>query len=318
MYSVFLAVSHGKQTNGVWDSGAVDGEYKEADIAFPIVGFAVPILRNYGVNVGTDWDTGNDRNMMHTVRDSNAMGADVYVSVHVDWNQASSGIYPLVASAAGERLANNIKNAMQARMNINFRGIAYVDHYEVTATDAVACIFEEGGIRSDIDSLINEAQVRGESLAYGILDFLGVPYTVSGISTKVTPVLASPVTGEPETFGDDLWEVIYRQYFLHICNYQPFLDLDNEEGPITITGYVNAQNSYGINADGEWGPITQGKAKGQVLAYQTKLKQYGFYGGDLDGIPGELTLQAVKDFQASKGLEVDGVIGENTFAALMN
>ncbi|HEY5555854.1 peptidoglycan-binding protein [Acetobacterium sp.] len=315
MAKVFIAVGHGTQTNGVWDSGAVDGNWQEADVAFPIVGFAIPVLRNAGVEVETDWDTGNDRNMTYTVRDSNAMDADVYVSVHIDWNQAASGIYPLVASVAGEQLANCIKNAMEARMDINFRGIAYSEDYEVTATNAVACIFEEGGIRSDINSLINEAKVRGESLGYGILDYLGIQHAV-GTNTQPQPIPSTPsASGSTD---DGLWDVEYRQYFLHICNYQFGLDIDNEEGPITIEGYTNAQSSYGIDADGEWGPITQGKAKGQVLAYQIRLKELGFYSGDLDGIPGELTLQAVKDFQASRGLDIDGCIGENTFAALMN
>lgn len=315
MARVFLAVGHGTNTAGVWDAGTVDGNYTEADLAFPIVGFAVPILRDAGVEVGTDWDTGNDRNMTYTVRDSNDMGADVYVSVHIDWNQASSGIYPLVASAEGEKLANCIKSAMEARMNINFRGIAYVDHYEVTATDAVACIFEEGGIRSDINSLVNEAPVRGASLAYGILDYLGIDYT-SSTPSPVPPV--SEPAGTPQVDGNSFLDVEERQYFLHICNYQPDLDIDGDEGPITLAGEKFAARSYMINWNGSWDAALDIRARGQMMEYQKRLTALGFYKGDLDGIGGPQTLQAVKDFQSSKGLDADGVIGPQTFPLLMN
>lgn len=65
-------------------------------------------------------------------------------------------------------------------------------------------------------------------------------------------------------------------------------------------------------------PITtQAHAEAQVLAYETKLQQLGFYHGELDSIPGPQLFQAVKDFHASVGENPDEIVGERTYPKLM-
>ena len=49
---------------------------------------------------------------------------------------------------------------------------------------------------------------------------------------------------------------------------------------------------------------------------QTKLKGLGYYTAIVDGIPGTLTVLAVKKFQQKRGLKVDGVVGPVTLKAL--
>ena len=49
---------------------------------------------------------------------------------------------------------------------------------------------------------------------------------------------------------------------------------------------------------------------------QTKLKRWGYYTGNIDGIYGPLTKEAVKYFQRKNGLSVDGIVGPKTAAAL--
>jgi uncharacterized protein (TIGR02594 family) len=53
-----------------------------------------------------------------------------------------------------------------------------------------------------------------------------------------------------------------------------------------------------------------------VLDTQRRLLALGFNPGPLDGIMGRRTIAAVKEFQASKGLTADGVVGAKTTAAL--
>lgn len=53
-----------------------------------------------------------------------------------------------------------------------------------------------------------------------------------------------------------------------------------------------------------------------VRTIQTKLKQWGYYKGEIDGIYGTATTNAVRSFQSSNGLQVDGVAGTKTLAAL--
>lgn len=54
----------------------------------------------------------------------------------------------------------------------------------------------------------------------------------------------------------------------------------------------------------------------EVRLIQTKLKRWGYYNGNIDGIYGSQTLAAVKWFQSKNGLVVDGIAGPKTLAAM--
>lgn len=63
-------------------------------------------------------------------------------------------------------------------------------------------------------------------------------------------------------------------------------------------------------------PIKKG-AKGEIVKkIQKNLKDWGYYTGTIDGIYGEKTYQAVKNFQTKNGLEADGIVGPNTASSL--
>lgn len=64
--------------------------------------------------------------------------------------------------------------------------------------------------------------------------------------------------------------------------------------------------------------LKKGMSGENILALQTSLREKGYYSGNLDGIFGILTYQAVKQFQADNGLEVDGIAGLKTLTALGN
>ncbi len=59
-----------------------------------------------------------------------------------------------------------------------------------------------------------------------------------------------------------------------------------------------------------------GSRGAQVKEVQTKLKNWGFYKGKVDGIYGWRTATAVKTFQRKHGLKIDGVVGNATAKAL--
>jgi len=53
-----------------------------------------------------------------------------------------------------------------------------------------------------------------------------------------------------------------------------------------------------------------------ISAIQTRLKELGFQPGPVDGIRGKRTINAIKAFQKSRSLRVDGIAGANTHTAL--
>lgn len=59
-----------------------------------------------------------------------------------------------------------------------------------------------------------------------------------------------------------------------------------------------------------------GSRGNEVTQIQTKLKRWGYYKGNVDGIFGSQTLEAVKYFQRKNGLTVDGIAGPATLKAM--
>ena len=50
----------------------------------------------------------------------------------------------------------------------------------------------------------------------------------------------------------------------------------------------------------------------EIKTIQRKLKNWGYYSGEVDGIYGSATTNAVKYFQRTNGLSVDGIVGSKT------
>lgn len=60
----------------------------------------------------------------------------------------------------------------------------------------------------------------------------------------------------------------------------------------------------------------KGSSGSVVSQIQTKLKNWGYYSGNIDGVFGSQTEKAVRAFQQKNGLTVDGKVGAQTLAAL--
>ena len=74
-------------------------------------------------------------------------------------------------------------------------------------------------------------------------------------------------------------------------------------GIILKNNKVEALSKYGSRGD-------------EVTQIQTKLKRWGYYNGNIDGIYGSQTQEAVKYFQRKNGLTVDGIAGPATLKAM--
>ena len=60
----------------------------------------------------------------------------------------------------------------------------------------------------------------------------------------------------------------------------------------------------------------QGSSGATVKTIQTKLKNWGYYKGSVDGIYGSKTKEAVRYFQTKNKLKVDGIAGPQTLKAM--
>ena len=85
---------------------------------------------------------------------------------------------------------------------------------------------------------------------------------------------------------------------------------------ITLFTSVSMFKIYKENTESIETLSKYGSRGSEVTQIQTKLKRWGYYKGNIDGIYGTQTLEAVKYFQRKNGLTVDGIAGPATLKAM--
>ena len=85
---------------------------------------------------------------------------------------------------------------------------------------------------------------------------------------------------------------------------------------ISITAFLSYNIFFREDTNSTYALSKYGSRGDEVRQIQTKLKRWGYYNGNVDGIFGSQTLAAVKWFQSKNGLAVDGIAGPKTLAAM--
>lgn len=62
--------------------------------------------------------------------------------------------------------------------------------------------------------------------------------------------------------------------------------------------------------------LQEGSSGAEVSTLQSRLRELGFYGGNIDGDFGPITKRGVLLFQKAQGLKQDGIVGPKTWEAL--
>lgn len=150
-------------------------------------------------------------------------------------------------------------------------------------------------------------------LAVVVMVLLALPVTVFASRTWPT-----------QQQGDSGRNVVTIQYLLRARGYS--LTVDGSFGTTTKSKVVSFQQAKGLSADGVVGnntwealiiTVQQGDNSDAVRAVQDQLKNRYGYNLTIDGAFGSGTKSAVVSFQQSKGLTADGIVGPNTWVALV-
>ena len=83
---------------------------------------------------------------------------------------------------------------------------------------------------------------------------------------------------------------------------------------VLFTGAFAIVNN--TKAQEEQQTVTCALSSSKIKEIQTKLKNWGYYTGAVDGISGPKTVAAIKLFQKRNGLVADGIVGSKTAAAM--
>ncbi|MEG0377298.1 MAG: peptidoglycan-binding protein, partial [Eubacterium sp.] len=305
------------------------GNYVETQFGKEAVAGAIEVFDYNGKRYLTDYPE-NDINMYAAVDAANDAGCTMYVSAHVDWSDAPSGIMPLYCSDRGYNLGLSIWNA--AHPSTPKREIKYQDDYEVTGTKMTAVIYEIGGIKADLDYLLANARLIGRYAAYGMMDYAGEPYTRLPDDYKPVPTPAPQPTnpyGFTSTYSSNYYlsygdgpdpNIGQMQRDANFCGYRDengnLLIVDNLFG--SNCAYVTQciERFHGLNVDsGEFGHDCDIALMCEVAQIQEALNRQG-YNLTVDGVVGDATEAALADFQAKNGIAVDKCCGDATRAAL--
>ena len=153
------------------------------------------------------------------------------------------------------------------------------------------------------DRGVEVAQVRSRLAALGHLhnlDSVGLTEPEAGGATEQTEAL----------FDSDLENAV------RAFQQQRGLIADGIVGPATVSSLADTVHQLG-SRDMSY-LVTRPMVGDDVVNFQQRLHELGFYTGNIDGSFGALTHDAATEYQRSSGLTPDGVVGPATLASLSN
>ena len=334
MAKVFLGVGHGGS-----DNGAV-GYIVEKDVNLNMALACKDYLEANGVEVKMSRYKDEDDSLNEEVRECNAYAPDLAVDVH---NNAGGGdgfeVYHTLNGGTGKTLAENIEKEVIA-IGQNSRGVKtrrgnngdYYGFIRMTKCPAVICegVFVDNQADAIQADTLEEQKVFGIAYAKGILKTLGIIDNGNANNSESNGEDNSATDTAKDIYNDGLVNCIYDiQEWLN-RHYNTGLALDNIYGPKTKNALIkglqtelNKQYGKGLAVDGIWGTNTynacinvrQGAEGNITMLIQMALFIKG-YSLSMDKKFGSDTTAKVKEFQKSKGLAADGIVGKNTFKAL--
>ncbi|ASN82815.1 peptidoglycan-binding domain-containing protein [Deinococcus ficus] len=149
--------------------------------------------------------------------------------------------------------------------------------------------------------------------------------TTIALVSQAAPAYASVLSWQALRQGDTGRDVYTLQYLLREAGQT--LSIDGIFGSGTDSAVRAFQGARGLTVDGIVGgntwealikTVRQGDSNNAVRALQDQLKNgYGYTSVTVDGAFGPATDAAVRDFQTSRGLGADGIVGLNTWHGLV-
>lgn len=199
---VFVSAGHGGS-----DSGAVGNGFKEKDLNLSIALACGNYLKSKGVEVQMSRMTDENDDVNQEVKESNAFGPDLTVSIH---NNAGGGdgveAWYSIGGGLGKTCAENIlaevvkigQNSRGAKTKKGANGKDYYGFIRQTKAPAVIveCAFIDNANDIQIVDTEPERIAMGEAIAKGILMTLGVTDTVPVVEPTPAPAPVATKTIE--------------------------------------------------------------------------------------------------------------------------
>ncbi len=220
-------------------------------------------------------------------------------------------------------LAQDLYNRLIQGTDQNGRGVKNLDIGVLSSVNCTSSLIEAGFMTNYDEAMLMlnplfQTEV-GEEACHGVCDFLGVGY-IPRDNLSVYPLLRE---GSRNNF-------VYLLQFILNNDYGYNLSVDGIFGNNTLSAVRDFQSNNGLTVDGLVGndtwtfllnlppyPLLREGARSSYVRFLQNLLQSKFIPtGNIDGIFGSQTLNAVRAFQQENNLTVDGLVGNNTWNAL--
>ena len=244
-------------------------------------------------NCTVDYASTVNESLSLVVQQANREDLDWFISIHFN---AGGGQGVEVYTYEGRQyqdaidVCNNIANVL----GIPNRGVkAGTGLYVIRRTKAKSMLIEVCFV--DTEDANKYLQVGYKAIAKAIVDALD--NHIASVPTVNTNTSSQTNTTSK---GDDWVRRLQQE-----CNNQGFSkqNVDGIAGPATLAGCPTLKK-------GASGNITK--------LLQEKLVKLGYNTNGVDGIFGNGTYSAVREFQKTRGLSIDGIVGQNTWRKLLN
>lgn len=291
-----IAVRGGHCPNVPGSRGIID-ELKEDRLVKNAV---IKYLNQMGLSVldvtPPDSISSSSADLSYGVNKANNWGADLFVSIHFNnaYSTYNGALGTEVCVYSEYDIAGRVVNKM-ASLGFRNRGQKVrTGLYELKHTSMKSMIVEVCFVEATEDVALYKKvgyDYIGKTIAEALVN------RSSGVTPTPTPTPEPVPTPTPQPTSKNYHSWIAR--LQEECNKQGFSNqkVDGIAGPNTLNG----------------SPIVRRGARGNI----TKLIQEKL-GIIADGIFGANTEVAVKNYQRTNGLSVDGIVGRNTWRKLLN
>ena len=249
-------------------------------------------------NCTVDYAATTNESLSLVVQQANREDLDWFIAIH--FNAASGqgrGVEVYTYEGRQYQDALDVCNNIAATLGIPNRGVkAGTGLYVIRRTIAKSMLIEVCFI--DSDDANKYLSVGHKAVAKAIVDALDNHIVTDPVVDTNT---SSTSQTQSATIKGDDWVRRLQQE----CNNQGFSkqNVDGIAGPATLAGCPTLRK-------GASGNITK--------LLQEKLVKLGYNTNGVDGIFGSGTYSAVREFQKTRGLSVDGIVGQNTWRKLLN
>ncbi len=178
-------------------------------------------------------------------------------------------------------------------------------------------------VTNDQNIHISDIEIISNTTTSTILTTTTIPVTTTSTTTTIPIVVNNIADAQSQLFNLGLYdaEIDGKNNSLTISAIKEFqkltgLVVDGILGPNTKAALEKGEESY-LNIGGaEIDVINENNYSKDIEIAQQLLSDLDLYNGAIDGINGNQTKSAIKEFQKLTGLVVDGILGPNTKAAL--